>query len=162
MMNIQKCVFSALIIFHSLLSAKIERWNVETSYQNIIENAQSGSAYYQGLLGIYLRSGEGGSSVNIELSRKWSNVAVKQDHPFGAYNLANLAMLKGDLVAATTLYQDAPLTRTVDSYNAINLVEIVNSQVVKQPRQKKADRAPLVKIQIDKHTAQTETQTLIK
>lgn len=62
----------------------------------------------------------------------------------------------------TTLYQDAPLTRTVDSYNAINLVEIVNSQVVKQPRQKKADRAPLVKIQIDKHTAQTETQTLIK
>ena len=108
-MNIKKCVFSALIIFHSLLSAKIERWNVETSYQNIIENAQSGSAYYQGLLGIYLRSGEGGSSVNIELSRKWSNVAVKQDHPFGAYNLANLAMLKGELVAATTLYQDAAL-----------------------------------------------------
>jgi hypothetical protein len=108
-MNIQKCVFSALIIFHSLLSAKTERWNVKTSYQNIIENAQSGSAYYQGLLGIYLRSGEGGSSVNIELSRKWSNVAVKQDHPFGAYNLANLAMLKGDLVAATRLYQDAAL-----------------------------------------------------
>jgi TPR repeat protein len=108
-MNIQKCVFSALIIFHSLLSAKTERWNVKTSYQNIIENAQSGSAYYQGLLGIYLRSGEGGSSVNIELSRKWSNVAVKQDHPFGTYNLANLAMLKGDLVAATTLYQDAAL-----------------------------------------------------
>ena len=38
-------VFIALIIFHSLLSAKTERWNVKTSYQNIIENAQSGEVY---------------------------------------------------------------------------------------------------------------------
>jgi FO synthase len=61
----------------------------------------------------------------------------------------------------TTLYQDAPSTRTVDSYNAINLVEIVNSKVVKQSRQK-ADRSPLVKMQIDKHAAQQETQMTVK
>jgi hypothetical protein len=49
----------------------------------------------------------------------------------------------------------------VDSYNAINLVEIVNSKVVKQYRQK-ADRSPLVKMQIDKHAAQQETQMTVK
>ena len=108
-MFIQKCVYFILILIYPLLFAKTDRWNEKITYQNIIEKAQSGSAYYQGLLGIYLRAGEAGSSVNTELSRKWSNVAAKQDHPFGAYNLANLAMLEGDLVSATTLYQDAAL-----------------------------------------------------
>ena len=108
-MFIQKCVYFILILIYPLLFAKTDRWNEKISYQNIIEKAQSGSAYYQGLLGIYLRAGEAGSSVNTELSRKWSKVAAKQDHPFGAYNLANLAMLEGDLVSATTLYQDAAL-----------------------------------------------------
>ena len=87
--------------------AKTDRWDGNITYEQIIEHAKNGSPYYQGLLGIYLRSGEAGSSVNIELSRKWSQVAASAEHPFGAYNLANLAMLDGDLVLATTLYQDA-------------------------------------------------------
>ena len=99
--------FFLFFVFTFSVFAKTDRWNEQTTYQDIIEQAQKGSPYFQGLLGIYLRSGEAGSSVNVELSEKWSNVAAKQDHPFGAYNLANLAMLDGDLVSATTLYQDA-------------------------------------------------------
>ena len=107
-MSIQKLYSLFLFLVFTFSSfAKTDRWNEQTTYQDIIEEAQKGSPYFQGLLGIYLRSGEAGSSVNVELSKKWSNVAANQDHPFGAYNLANLAMLEGDLVSATTLYQDA-------------------------------------------------------
>lgn len=87
----------------------VEKWSSETTYNEIVSKAQGGSAYYQGLLGIYLRSGEAGSKVNIELSRQWSEAAHSKGHPFGSYNLANLAMLKGDFEGATRLYQDAAL-----------------------------------------------------
>jgi TPR repeat protein len=89
--------------------ANSDRWDRNITYEHVIERAKKGSPYYQGLLGIYLRSGEAGSVVNTELSRKWSQIAASAGHPFGAYNLANLAMLEGDLVSATTLYQDAAL-----------------------------------------------------
>ena len=98
-----------LLVFNHFIYAKADRWDESITYNQIIERAKNGSPYYQGLLGIYLRSGEAGSSVNVELSRKWSEVAASAGHPFGAYNLANLAMLDGDLVSATTLYQDAAL-----------------------------------------------------
>ena len=65
-------------------------------YAEVIENAKEGSPYFQGLLGIYLRSGEFGSTVNINLSKQWSEVAYRNSHPFGSYNLANIAMLEGD------------------------------------------------------------------
>ena len=98
-----------LLFIGNYLCAKSDRWNSSLTYENLIKKAQEGSSYFQGLLGIYLRSGEAGSSVDIELSRKWSQVAASKGHPFGAYNLANIAMLEGDLVSATTLYQDAAL-----------------------------------------------------
>jgi TPR repeat protein len=98
-----------LLVFNHYIYAKADRWDENITYNQIIERAKNGSPYYQGLLGIYLRSGEAGSSVNVDLSRKWSEVAASAGHPFGAYNLANLAMLDGDLVSATTLYQDAAL-----------------------------------------------------
>ena len=47
--------------------------------------------------------------VDAELSRQWSEVSSKQGHPFGTYNLANLAILNGDFEKATNLYQDAAL-----------------------------------------------------
>lgn len=102
------CLGLFFIIGNSLCSES-DRWDSGLTYENLIKKAQEGSPYYQGLLGIYLRSGEAGSSVDIELSRKWSKVAASKGHPFGAYNLANIAMLEGDLVSATTLYQDAAL-----------------------------------------------------
>ena len=98
-----------LLVYCHFVYAKVDRWDENITYSQIIERAKNGSPYYQGLLGIYLRSGEAGSSVNVELSRKWSEVAAAAGHPFGAYNLANLSMLDGDLVSATTLYQDAAL-----------------------------------------------------
>ena len=58
-----------------------------------------------GLLGIYLRAGEAGCSVNLDAAQQWSK-ATKKGHPFGPYNLANLAMLRGDFSEATRLYQD--------------------------------------------------------
>ena len=61
------------------------------------------------MLGIYLRSGEAGCAVNLKLAGDWSKVAWSKGHPFGAYNLANLAILKGDFEEATQLYQDAAL-----------------------------------------------------
>ena len=98
-----------LLVFGSFVFCSSDRWNQSFTYEKIIEQAQNGSPYFQGLLGIYLRSGEAGSTVNIELSRKWSKVAESKGHPFGSYNLANIAMSEGDFVSATTLYQDAAL-----------------------------------------------------
>ena len=60
----------------------------------------------------------------------------------------------------TTLYKDAPATRTIDSYNAINLVEIVNSKVVKQSRSDKRRR--LTEVGTDNQTVGVETQSGIK
>lgn len=84
-------------------------WSRDLTYDQIALRAQEGSPYHMGLLGIYLRSGEAGCSVNLNAAREWSKAALKKGHPFGAYNLANLAMLEGDFSEATTLYQDAAL-----------------------------------------------------
>lgn len=96
------CIFT-----HQSLLSVDEKWKENISYEEIIKYAQQGSPYFQGLLGIYLRSGEAGSSINYELSKKWSKVAESNEHPFGSYNLANLAILESDFVGANTLYQDA-------------------------------------------------------
>ena len=84
-------------------------WDSSLSYGQVVAKAKDGSPYHMGLLGIYLRSGEAGCSVNVDASRQWSEAALKRGHPFGSYNLANLAMLKGDFSEATRLYQDAAL-----------------------------------------------------
>tara|TARA_B100000925_G_scaffold163524_1_gene122957 strand:- start:6128 stop:7501 length:1374 start_codon:yes stop_codon:yes gene_type:complete len=84
-------------------------WSPSVSYQEVVDRAKQGSPYYQGLLGIYLRSGEAGCVVNLKLSKQWSQAAARKDHPFGNYNLANLAMLEGDFETATRMYQDAAL-----------------------------------------------------
>ena len=100
-----------------------ENWTPTLSYQDIIAKAQSGSPYFQGLLGIYLRAGEAGSAVNLDLSRQWSRVSHQKNHPFGLYNLANLSMHKGDFELATQYYQDAALRleRLASSGDAVSL-----------------------------------------
>lgn len=102
-------LYLLLLFYCHIAFTSTERWDKDFTYTEIIKRAQSGSTYFQGLLGIYLRSGEAGSSVNLNLSRKWSKVAESKGHPFGSYNLANIAMSEGDFVQATTLYQDAAL-----------------------------------------------------
>ena len=87
----------------------VEFWHKGLSYEDLVIKAKEGSAYHIGLLGIYLRSGEAGCSVNLDAAKQWSEVALSKGHPFGSYNLANLAMLKGDFSEATRLYQDAAL-----------------------------------------------------
>ena len=62
---------------------------------------------FSGFVRIYLRAGEAGSIMNIDVSKQWSNVSY-QNHPFGSYNLANLAMLDG-FAKVTQYYQDAAL-----------------------------------------------------
>ena len=93
----------------SLFSKSPEKWTPKITYKEVIEHAKEGSPYFQGLLGIFLRSGEFGSSVNISLSKQWSEASYKNSHPFGAYNLANIAMLEGNFAIATQFYQDAAL-----------------------------------------------------
>ena len=88
---------------------KGEKWTSSTTYEQIVDKARLGSPYFQGILGIFLRSGEAGCAVNIGLSKEWSLASSKNGHPFGAYNLANLAMLKGRFEEATQYYQDAAL-----------------------------------------------------
>ena len=73
-----------------------ERWSPSITYGEIVSKAQAGSPYFQGLLGIYLRSGEAGSKVDVKLAKQWSESAHRKGHPFGSYNLANLAMMDGD------------------------------------------------------------------
>jgi len=97
-----------LLWLSSFFTARAEtKWTSEMTFDQVVSLAKKGSAYHMGLLGIYLRSGEAGCSVNLEAARKWSEAALRKGHPFGSYNLANLAMLKGDFSEATTLYQDA-------------------------------------------------------
>jgi len=84
-------------------------WSPSLAYEQIVAKAKDGSTYHMGLLGILLRSGEAGCSVNVDASRQWSEAALNKGHPFGSYNLANLAMLRGDFSEATRLYQDAAL-----------------------------------------------------
>ncbi len=86
-----------------------ETWSPSLTYDQIALKAKEGSTYHMGLLGIFLRSGEAGCSVNLDAAEQWSKAALKKGHPFGSYNLANLAMLKGDFAEATRLYQDAAL-----------------------------------------------------
>ena len=86
-----------------------ERWSPGITYSQIVSKAQAGSPYFQGLLGIYLRSGEAGSKVDLKLAKQWSESAYRNGHPFGSYNLANLAIQDGDFEAATTMYKDAAL-----------------------------------------------------
>jgi len=104
-----KVLLFLFIALSNLHSKSIEEWSPEVTYQEVIEHAKKGSPYYQGLLGIFLRSGEFGSSVNIALSKQWSEVSYRNAHPFGSYNLANIAMLEGDFAKATQFYQDAAL-----------------------------------------------------
>jgi len=101
-------LFSLFLYLSSVSWAK-DIWNSSLSYGQVVAKAKDGSPYYMGLLGIYLRSGEAGCSVNVDASRQWSEAALKKGHPFGSYNLANLAMLRGDFSEATRLYQDAAL-----------------------------------------------------
>ena len=99
-------LFFLILFKHSFAE---EFWHKDLSYEELVIKAKQGSAYHIGLLGIYLRSGEAGCSVNLDAARQWSDVALKKGHPFGSYNLANLAMLKGDFSEATRLYQDSAL-----------------------------------------------------
>jgi len=101
-------LFSLFLYLSSASWAK-DIWDSSLSYGQVVAKAKDGSPYHMGLLGIYLRSGEAGCSVNVDASRQWSEAALKKGHPFGSYNLANLAMLKGDFSEATRLYQDAAL-----------------------------------------------------
>ena len=97
------------ITLPNLYSKSIDQWSPSISYLEVVELAKGGSSYFQGLLGVFLRSGEFGSSVNINLAKQWSEVSYRNSHPFGSYNLANIAMLEGDFAKATQHYQDAAL-----------------------------------------------------
>jgi len=107
----KRFLFLLLFIFHALACALFANfvWSPSLSFQAVLDEAQKRSPYHMGLLAIYLRSGEAGCVVDLQKSAEWSTVAWKEDHPFGAYNLANLAMLDGDFSKATQYYQDAAL-----------------------------------------------------
>ena len=105
-----KKIFTLLIgifMYHNCFCEEV--WAPYLTYDQVVLKAKSGSPYYMGLLGIFLRSGEAGCSVNLSAAEQWSKAALKKGHPFGSYNLANLAMLDGDFAEATRLYQDAAL-----------------------------------------------------
>ena len=113
-----------LLAFTYKVAADLEeKWSPSLTYPEIIEKAQSGSPYFQGLLGIYLRAGEAGSAVNLSLAKQWSSVSAKKQHPFGLYNLDNLAMHDGNFEQATQYYQDAALRleRSASSGDAVSL-----------------------------------------
>ena len=98
-----------LLQFVSLSCLSGDQWTPDLSLNEIMSKAESGSPYHMGLMAIYLRSGEAGCKVDLSDSQKWSEASWDEGHPFGSYNLANLAMLKGDFSKATRFYQDAAL-----------------------------------------------------
>ena len=58
-----------------------ERWSPSITYGEIVSKAQAGSPYFQGLLGIYLRSGEAGSKVGRQASETMVRVRSSQRSP---------------------------------------------------------------------------------
>jgi TPR repeat protein len=107
----KRFLFLLLFVSHAFSCALFANlvWTPNLSFQAVLNEAQKRSPYHMGLLAIYLRSGEAGCVVDLQKSAEWSTVAWKEGHPFGAYNLANLAMLDGDFSKATQYYQDAAL-----------------------------------------------------
>ncbi len=106
--------FKAVVLLTCLLaglyqSRAADRWTPDLTYGQLTQKARAGSGYFQGLLGMYLLMGEMGLSVNVELARQWTEAAARNKHPFGDFNLANLALLDGEFDKAASLYQDAAL-----------------------------------------------------
>ena len=110
------------LICGPIVAREKDHWHPDVTYAEIVKRAQAHSPYFQGLLGIYLRAGEEGIAVDLKLSQQWSKVAARK-HPFGLYNLANLAMHDGNINLATEYYQDAALRleRTASQGDAVAL-----------------------------------------
>ena len=73
-----KFLFLSFSIIFVTLGYAEKRWNPSLGYNEIVDEAKGGSPYFQGLLGIYLRAGEAGSIVNIDVSKQWSNVSYQK------------------------------------------------------------------------------------
>ena len=112
-MRVKILFFFSSIFFSHLLGGN---WTPSLTADEIFSQAQLGSAYHEGLAGIYLRSGEKGQVIDLNASRIWSQKAIDQDHPFGFYNMANLAVLEGDFEQANQHYSyAAPLLQPLAS-----------------------------------------------
>ncbi len=97
-------------------------WNKDVSFETILESANLGSAYYEGLASIFIRTGESNQKIDLNSSFAWSQKASNQNHPFGIYNLANLALIEGNLSKATYYYEEAkPLLMDMASGDPIAL-----------------------------------------
>ncbi|MBT3666870.1 MAG: hypothetical protein HN548_05260 [Opitutae bacterium] len=105
-MKALKAYLCFLIVFH--VSGQVgDSKGVPVNLEKLYEQVQSGDSYAQAVLGIYLRSGELGLKVDMELARKWSLHAINSDEPLGYYNLANINMLAGNYGKATQHYKTA-------------------------------------------------------
>ena len=78
----------------------------------IIEKAEAGDAYCQGLLAKFYDSGDRGVARDYVSAVKWAKLSAGKDHPFGLYEL--------DLLLGSSVAQ----ARTV-AVNAIVMIEVL-------------------------------------
>ncbi|MFP6854211.1 MAG: tetratricopeptide repeat protein, partial [Opitutales bacterium] len=84
-------------------------WTPTLTKESLFAKAHGGDAYYQAILGIFMRAGEMGMKMDFETSRKWSQKAASGGEPLGLYNLATVALLAGEFKKSHTYYEDAQL-----------------------------------------------------
>lgn len=79
--------------------------------KDIIQLAESGHPYYQGVLSILYRTGDRGVSVSLEKAKEWAEKSSKGGSAIGTITLGSLEMQKNNLLEANQFYQDALQTR---------------------------------------------------
>ena len=68
--------------------------------KDIIEFAESGHPYYQGVLSILYRTGDRGMAVSLEKAREWAEKSSKGGSAIGTSTLGSLEMQKNNLLQA--------------------------------------------------------------
>jgi len=102
----------ALVVFavHLLLCSVGITQYVEEDLELIVERAERGDAYYQGVLGAIYRRGERGEA-DLEEALKWLTLSAEQGDPIGLFNLGLMYRygqgVDGDTVRAERLLIEA-------------------------------------------------------
>ncbi|KQC15028.1 MAG: hypothetical protein APR63_04500 [Desulfuromonas sp. SDB] len=109
--------FIGILITLSIVSASLLPAQQLNNIDYIIEKAEGGDAYFQGVLGEKLRLGEG-VEVDLEKAYYWIEKSAEQNNPIGLYNLG-IMTLQGVVVD-----QDAVKAMEILSQAFPGLVEL--------------------------------------
>ena len=113
-----KTLFTSIVLCYSTICFSAQ----SIDFEMISSRAESGDAYYQGVLGAIYRRGETGET-DYQKAFKWLKLSSEQGDPIGLYNLATLyeagLFVSRDSLIAADLYAKAylPMCKLAESGN---------------------------------------------